>query len=354
MQNFVRLWFKPMKKQPDQSPRISDIPAGWTLIDTLKETRLIEGCTFHLRGYACQRQSDQKIVTGSWAGCEEPSLDKAWLELMERMAIIQAMDLPASHVWPIRKITNAEKIGFTRGPMIFPQSPDPGQMQYAKSNGVALGDNFADAAERAACELIERHLVLGSWYGASRPRPYPMPLPQSLIGLLALYNFTHYDFGSFALKDLGLIHARGTFLWPVHSGHPVIYGFGAALEAPEALHKALSEALQRLAFLDPLEVPTEEPTFTPTPDFHQEYFLHPARRSLLKAWLEGAPSYPVFRYELARSGEGQAIDLTPTGSDPGYAVVRIMISGTLPLAFGRFQPSAFPDLPERFWIHPIV
>jgi hypothetical protein len=145
---------------------------------------------------------------------------------------------------------------------------------------------------------------------------------------------------------------RGTFLWPRLLDHPVIYGFGAALNETDAQHKALSEAVQRLAFLDPLDVPGEEPTFSPTPDYHQDYFLHPARRSMLKAWLDGDASHPVFSVDICRSGEAQAIDLTPA-SCPG-SVVRVMISGTLPLVFGRFQPLAFPDLPQRFWIHPIV
>lgn len=342
-----------MNKPLNLKTKAEDIPEGWDLIDSLVESRAIGDCQLHLRGYACQRRSDQKIVTGSWAGWDEPLLDKARLELYERLAIMQALDQAESKVWPLMNLTRNERIGLTRGSLLFPQSPNPQEMQYAKSNGVALGINFQDAALRAASEVIERHLVLSSWYGAIRPQACVMQLPPALESLQELYDFQCYDFGWFDLKDIGRVHARGCFLWPVRPDHPVIYGFGAAADTSEATFKALSEAVQRLAFLDPIELPSCEPTFAPSPDFHQEYFLHPARRSMLDAWLRGTAAHPHFSVDISLRGEGQAIDLTPTGPCPG-TVVRVMLPEALPLVFGRFQPQAFPELPERFWIHPIV
>ncbi|WP_141733055.1 YcaO-like family protein [Oligoflexus tunisiensis] len=340
-----------MNKPLEAGPQLELAP-GWTLIDALEETRMIADCRLHLRGYACQRAQDQKVITGSWAGWNEPSLDIAQLELQERLALMRALDQPAQKVWPLLSLTS-RKIGFTSGAMLFQKSPDPEHMQYAKSNGVALGVNFRDAVERAACEVVERHLVLASWYGALRPQGIPMNLPAALESLQGLYEFRLFDFGSFLLKDLGSIQVRGCFLWPRHPGHPPVYGFGAALDSAAAMHKALGEAVQRLAFLDPLEVPTDEPQFTPTPDFHQEYFLHPARRPLLEAWLNGAPTHPTAAAPIKHAGEALAVDLTPEGSHAGV-VVRVTIPGTLPLVFGRFQPSEFPQLPACLWIHPVV
>jgi hypothetical protein len=340
-----------MKKQLEFQ-RSWELPPDWDRIDSLQETRKLAECTLHLRGYACQRRRDQKIVTGSWAGWEEPTLDKADYELHERLALMQAMDQPDTRIWPLLDL-KGEKIGFTRGAMLFPASPDPRVMQFAKSNGVALGTSFQDAAHRAACELIERHLVLASWYGAFQPQPCTMPLPLPLQSLQSLYEFRLYDFGSFELKGFGRIHGRGCFLWPLDPAHPVIYGFGAAPDAKEAMMKALAEAIQRLAFLDPIECPEEEPVFAPTPDFHQEYFLRQERRVLLEAWLGGAASHPFGAVDICRSGEAQAVELSAEEGCPGH-VVRVMLPGALPLVFGRFQPAAFPDLPERFWIHPLV
>jgi ribosomal protein S12 methylthiotransferase accessory factor YcaO len=340
-----------MNKPLETNPQLELAP-GWTLIDALQETRLIADCRLFLRGYACQRELDQKVITGSWAGWDEPALDIARLELQERLALMQALDQPAQKVWSLLDITG-KKVGFSSGLMLFPKSEDPERMQYAKSNGVALGMNFHDAVERAACEVVERHLVLASWYGASKPQLMTMKVPAPLEALQELFEFRLYDFGSFHLKSLGEIHARGCFLWPRNTEHPLIYGFGAALDSVAATHKALGEAVQRLAFLDPLEVPTEEPVFAPTPDFHQEYFLQAAQRPLLEAWLKGAPSHPSARTKVSRAGEVLAVDLTPEGSTSGV-VVRVTIPGLLPLVFGRFQPSEFPQLPAGFWIHPIV
>jgi ribosomal protein S12 methylthiotransferase accessory factor YcaO len=337
-----------MKKQLKNA----DIPPEWSLIDSLHEERRIEDCSLILRGYACQRKNDGLIVTGSWAGWEESTLDKARLELQERLALVQAMD-QSSRTWPLLHIASGKKSGFARGSQLFPQSEEPGTMQFAKSNGVALGADFSDAARRAANEVVERHMVLASWYGASRPRACSMPLPSALQSLTALFDFQHYDFGSFFVRDCGSIFVRGTFLWPTRSEMPVIYGFGAGPTEEEAGSKALAEAVQRLAFLDPLEAPQDEPVFSPTPDFHQEFFLHPARKARLSAWLNGEPSHPSFQVDFCRSGIAQAIDLTVRGRSQG-SVVRVMISGTLPLVFGRFQPSAWPELPTDFLIHPIV
>ncbi|HET9237169.1 MAG TPA: YcaO-like family protein [Oligoflexus sp.] len=337
-----------MKKQLKNA----DIPPDWTLIDDLHDQRRIGDCTLIMRGYACQRISDQLIVTGSWAGWEESPLDKARLELRERLALVQAMDQSA-RIWPLLHIVSRKKTGFARGSQLFPSSDDPRTMQFARSNGVASGENFADAARRAAFEIVERHMVLASWYGASRPQACTLPLPAALQSLSSLFDFQHYDFGSFYVHDCGSVFVRGTFLWPLHDEMPVIYGFGAGASEEEAGIKALSEAVQRLAFLDPLDAPKDEPNFSPTPDFHQDYFLHPARKPRLRAWLQGEASHPGFPVDHCRSGIAQALDLTVRGSGHG-AVVRVMISGTLPLVFGRFQPLAWPKLPADFLIHPIV
>jgi ribosomal protein S12 methylthiotransferase accessory factor YcaO len=337
-----------MKKQLKRT----DIPAEWTLIDSLHEERCIGDCTLIMRGYACQRNSDQTIVTGSWAGWEESSLDKARLELQERLALVQAMD-QSSRIWPLFHVVSRKKTGFARGTQLFPTSDDPRAMQFARSNGVASGENFADAARRAAFEIVERHMVLASWYGASQPQACSMPLPSALQSLTTLYDIQHYDFGSFYVRDCGSIFVRGTFLWPLQEEMPIIYGFGAGSTEGEAGSKALGEAIQRLAFLDSWDAPPEEPNFSPTPDFHQDYFLHPSRKSRLRAWLQGEASHPSFSLDFCRSGIAQAIDLTVRGSGPG-AVVRVMISGTLPLVFGRYQPLAWPELPADFLIHPIV
>lgn len=337
-----------MKKQLNNA----DIPQDWTLIDSLAEERRIADCGLILRGYACQRMHDQMIVTGSWAGWAEPAVDKARLELQERLALVHAID-ESSRIWPLLHLISRKKTGFARGSQLFLTSNDPRTMQFARSNGVASGVDFADAARRAAFEIVERHMVLASWYGASRPRPCVLPLPSALESLTKLFDILHYDFGSFDVQDCGRVYVRGTFLWPLDDAMPVIYGFGAGSTEDEAGSKALSEAVQRLAFLDPLEAPKDEPNFSPTPDFHQDYFLHPARKPKLRAWLQGEASHPACPVDFCRSGTAQAMDLTLRGVGHG-AVVRVMISGTLPLVFGRFQPSAWPSLPADFLIHPIV
>ncbi|HYX37609.1 MAG TPA: hypothetical protein VE954_31290 [Oligoflexus sp.] len=168
-----------------------------------------------------------------------------------------------------------------------------------------------------------------------------------------MFRFHVYDFGSFFLEGLGTIYGRGCFLWPEQEDYPVIHGFGAASGSQLATHKALSEAIQRLAFLDPIEVSTEEATFEPTPDYHQEYFLHPKRRSLLAGWLSGEHFHPELASLFQRSGVVDLVDLTPDWSCPGV-VVRALIAGTLPLVFGRYRPEAFPAREEHLEIHPMI
>ena len=57
--------------------------------------------------------------------------------------------------------------------------------------------------------------------------------------------------------------------------HHSYLDFGARCEVHEAVAAATCECLQRLGFLWGEAIPQDLPAFAPTPDLHQEYYLHP-------------------------------------------------------------------------------
>ncbi|HYX36523.1 MAG TPA: YcaO-like family protein [Oligoflexus sp.] len=328
------------------------LPEPWELIDTFQEACTISGVSFQMAGLTARRIQDQVTVTGSACDCESDPGNRAWFELLERISLVTARSLPPSTCWRLRpwSDTNAPRLATSQE--LFAGSPTPDLWTPAKSNGVAMGPTWTAAGQHALFELIERHLVLASWYGAIRPRPVMSEGPTHLLPLKKAWRVEHYDLGQFTCDGL-TVHASGTFLWPQQAGPSVIYGFGAHSDPGAALEKSRNEALQRLCFLHDADEPDGSPIFRPTPDFHQDYFLQKEQQALLRRWLSGDHFEPRYAQALPMSGSAYGLDLTPHHSFPGR-VVQVFIAGCLPLIFGRFQPPEFPDLPADRLIHPIM
>jgi hypothetical protein len=126
------------------------------------------------------------------------------------------------------------------------------------------------------------------------------------------------------------------FLLPKQPRAPLVYGFGAARDIEAALAGARREALQRLAFLWGEELPSEPPALAPTPDYHQEYYLHPPHHAVLRDWLSG---------KLRRAGKRAPkplldtqpvsfVDLRPAGLRRELAIAKAVSPRACLLRFG--------------------
>lgn len=338
------------------------LPDGWEIIDSLAEEARIEGVSIALAGYAATHSASQQVATGSAASCYQKPERIAYFELLERIAILEAIGQPAETSWNCLDLSTQKVVSKLTSAEIFPPMTVSDSYQISKSNGVAIGSSFEQAALHALSESVERHLVLLSWYGAVKPERVSFDWPEELHALSAHYRLEQYSLGS-----VNLFQAQRRFtatvcvLWPLEDRatkngserRPVIHGFGAAASTAEACAKSFREAIQRLGFISGEDPVTDEPAFQARPDYHQDYFLHPERRPLLKSWLSGAFFRPHYQNRLPPLGVCRLIDITPS-SYRSLWVVKATVPGILPLVFGRYRHPLFPELPDERLIHPIV
>lgn len=127
----------------------SDLPlaSGWGDAQLVQD-ELDLGALRVARAGLMSRRVDGMEVTGSAAACDEAPLRRAWLELVERTAIVDA----------------AQR-----------ETPDSSSRRRAQSSGVAAAPSWDQACERACLELAERDVVLRSWYGEIRPVQASVP-----------------------------------------------------------------------------------------------------------------------------------------------------------------------------------
>lgn len=318
------------------------LPPGWTLAEVFEDTAQIGGLSIRMAGLVA-RHGEQPI-TGSAAHLEEQPLTRAYYELLERILLVDSLGgrTPWLRQEPELQLTQKE---------VFPQSSDPSQWQYSKSNGVALGAGFNDACERAYRELVERDLILRSWLGEIKPERDQLLGPAAFDFLTGLDE--HYRFESYRLSHGDWV-AGVAVGWPKSPKAPLLLGFGAARNSQSAVASAYEENLQRLAFLWGEEIPTAEPEFSPTPDYHQEHYLWPPTGDAIKSWLSGEhsryePQLPPIDDELTRYLE--------VGRVGELSAVKAINPSRLPLTFGRGAPhldAAFPaSAPPQLPLHPI-
>jgi hypothetical protein len=141
---------------------------------------------------------------------------------------------------------------------------------------------------------------------------------------------------------------------------PLAYGFAAHLSREDAIKAAANEAVQRLGFLLGEPIPQAVPSFSPTPDFHQEFFLFPPSHELLRRWLEGNPDASGSQGGTAvddgrrhRDDEVLFVDITPNHLRGSVFVTKALCSSAEPLVFGEPAPHR-ANTGEARRVHPIA
>ena len=294
-----------------------------------------------------------QCVFGSAGQLSGSPLPRAHYELIERTAVVEAMN--ASHETFDVSNSVGEIVGNASNSEVFLRSSDERHWRYARSNGVAVGLNWEDASSRARLELVERDRILRSWFGEFTPERIELStglLPRSLDQYFELetYLFTNQD------AQCEAVTVAGIFGFPKLSPAPLVFGFAARTGVQDALTAAACECLQRLGFLWGETIPNEFPAFAPTPDFHQEYYLHPPNQAQLRAWLRGAHGKfaGILLDAPPARGATYFVDLTPASLRSKLAIVKALPSGELPLTFGRGHPRLRRTPPDALAIHPIA
>jgi hypothetical protein len=333
------------------------LPSNWEPPALFLHTTNIRGVDIHLAGLTAVDRAGQVVTAGAGQLAGSP-VARAYFELVERVSIVEAMSGQRSHREYVISDARGHHIGTGSHGTVFPSSSEQTRWQYAKSNGVAVGRAWADACQRARWELTERDRVLRSWYG--EVEPVRITIPDGLVpGELAdEYDLEAYSFHESAELDIASpgIRVAGLFGFPKTERVPLTCGFGARDSLPDALVAATLECIQRLGFLWGEEIPQAEPRFSPTPDFHQDFFLHPPSQRRLRDWLAGG--HGCFRGQLtfqrADSHRPGFVDLTLHALRGKLFAAKAIPSGELPLTFGYGHPRIRGDLPTALSVHPIA
>ena len=291
------------------------LPAGWTLSEVHVDEVSIGARPAARAGLAARRE-DGAEVTGSAAQLESSPLARAYFELLERLAVVEADE-------PVQS---------------------DALRRDARSNGVALHSSWERACRGARLELLERHRVLESWAGVGAPRAID---PPARLQALSTHQWRCARLGPAAAGG-AVVVVIGLPRSP--SEVPLARGFAADGSERAAASRAADEAIQGLAFLVDEPIVTEAPAPDASPIFHLDHYLHPAHHPLLAGWLDGARQ--VAELPAVDLHDVRYVDLTPEGFG-SLRVARALCESARPLVFGEPRTAAqTPADPSRF--HPIA
>lgn len=319
----------------------------WGPIEPFVESLEIDGLLVHSVGlYASSERGVD--ATGSAAALIAAPVERAYFELLERTAILDAQSGGGRELPLIDD--RGTLLGSVGRDMTFPEAPRPDEWRYSLSNGIAAARTIEHAMHAARAELAERDSVLRSWFGGRAPTRHRSPAFASWCPTTS-YDVEMYSFANDGPSS-DLVVA-GVFAFPRRAQAPLVYGLGAARTLDEAIERAGSECQQRLAFLWGEAVPSEVPPFAPTASYHQELYLWPASHVRLRAWLRGEHADGAFLVAAPGPTSSRFVDLTPEHLISRAWVVKALPRSEIQLTFGRGHPDVPPAL-QRYGVHPIA
>jgi hypothetical protein len=336
------------------------LASTWAPVEVFEQTLVVDGLQLFLVGVST-KNAQGIMVTGSAVSCETPPFQRAFFELLERTSIVDRETMTGiSSGVPLTLIDESgHEVGKIAREEVFPDNPSADLWRYAKSNGVAAHIQCKSACEAARLELIERDRLLRSWLGE-----FP---PQALSNFSTLVEIPHvlaryYEFEAYKFsppsKKRSQTSVVGLFGFPKSAIHPRVCGFGARESDQLATEAALREFLQGMSFLWGEEIPSELPAFSPTPDYHQECYLHSSGIAKIKAWLSGKHDPLREWFSGPKCDEApkgfQYIDLTPTHLKGQLYVVKAIHPCLLRLTFGKDESQVSAGFPKDLLVHPIT
>jgi hypothetical protein len=317
------------------------LPPAWTLEESFMQDLSIDSLTLFMVGLvALTTHGGEQRALGSSTQADGYPVDRAYFELLERISIYEARG--AEQPLDVRDASGA-LLGQRSAARVFPPDVSP-RLRTSLSNGVALHATWQDACRSALHELIERDRILRSFAGELSPRRLALPPTELTRALAARFDAAAYEIGPALRHRTAML-----FMTPREPSLPMTYGFGTDYTLEGALARAEREAMQRLAFLWDEALPEEPVEPTPTPDYHQEFYLYPPNHAILHAWLAGERT-PRHRFELPLfDGEPVTyVDLTPAALRGKLAVAKAISRSTRRLRFG------LPTFPRDTLPHPLV
>jgi len=321
------------------------LPLGWTEPEVTEHRFQWKSLNVNLIGL-CSQNKEGVSVTGSSGDLKMTPILPAYFELLERICILEARSKKQEKFWT--KSVAGLKLKSLPFDEVFPESPEPSVWTYAKSNGVALGTDFKRASENAHFELLERDQILRSWYGEFEPERYDINI-DCLFELKSEYDIAVYRFGT-------KCKVFGVFGFPRFPNRPLVFGFGAGKTIQYAVKKATREFCQRLGFLWEEPITNKLPLFSPTPDYHQDFYLVPSQIRKIKEWLSGEKRNKPLKSAFSKRGKTKIlyVDLTPSCLKGKVHVLKAYSNEMMPLTFGLGNPRLTSRLSKDILLHPIA
>lgn len=316
------------------------LPPGWTFQESFMQEASVESLTLYMVGLVAA--NGERNALGSAAELDGYPVNRAYFELLERISIYEANQ--PERTLDVRD-RNGEIVEQRSAARVFPRDVSP-HLRLSLSNGVALHASWQAACASALDELIERDRILRSFAGELEPVRVQTPDSELARATAGLFETAAYELGQ---RTPAPQHRTALwFMMPQKIDLPLTYGFGTAETLGAALARAEREAMQRLAFLWGEELPSEQVQATPSPDFHQEYYLYPKNHPRLTEWLAGQlrPRHACQRgLPLFDGSPVVFVDLTPAALRGRLAVAKAVSPDARPLRFGA-RAGAVP--------HPVV
>ncbi len=331
--------------------RIVPLPSGWGALDFVEDTIVADGLTLHRAGVCTIRAQSGEEITGSAVSLNEsgPPLQRGYFELLERVSTLEAIAAPGDDEVPVYDV-NRNRVGTLPRARVFPLSDEPTKWSYARSNGVALHEDWNRAAARAAWELTERDRILRSWCGEIVPEP--------LRGVenTALASARSFEWQAFRFpepqagfgSDLEVV---GVFGFPKGDDVPFVAAYAARPGLDDALVAATVEGAQGLGFLWGEARPTSAPPAGPSAMHHLERLQWSGQVERVRSWLRGAHAPLALPPKVRAAAALTYVDLTPDWMPTGR-VVKAVCAAAQPLMFG--DSPAVRHLPDALRIHPIA
>jgi ribosomal protein S12 methylthiotransferase accessory factor YcaO len=315
-----------------QSPQLW---GSWSIVDRVDDSVRLHGVDLNRTGIAATSEGGAAVSGSAASWCPEPSSARAFGELLERAALLDASEGSRTHFSVLDAA--GRSLGVVALDEVFPASDDPTTWGHSRSNGVALAPSWREACRRSHNELVERDRILRSWFGLG-PAPVAVDLRDERLARIEDYRFRACRLDAPEEPGDGPVVAA-VLGFPTRAGSPLLRGFAADATLDLALARAGGECLQSLAFLCDDELPAVAPEPTPTPMFHLDHYLRPETHPTLERWLDaGHPRPSRAQMTLTTLAPVRYVDLTPPALRGRAFVARAISATAMPLTFGGGHP----------------
>ncbi|MBF0442373.1 MAG: hypothetical protein HQK54_10750, partial [Oligoflexales bacterium] len=115
------------------------------------------------------------------------------------------------------------------------------------------------------------------------------------------------------------------------------------------------ECIQRLGFLWGESIPDKPPELSPTPLFHQEFYLCPENRIHLRNWVDGKHFRKDQSHRALHETEVKYVELNRVKEiTDNFYVAKAISKNTIPLVFGDWLSEKIEKEYGHLVVHPIA